>query len=305
MKIYFLLVLCVLFWSANFVIGRFVAGSIMPFELAFFRWFGVFIVTLPFLFLHRKKIFLAIRMHFGILLILATLGIAGFNTFLYIGLQDTTATNALLINSSIPILILFLSAIILKKKITQRQTFGILLSTFGVIFLVLKGDIHTLLTLNFNQGDFWVIVSSVCWATYSVLIKFKPSSLSSFEFFIAIVALGTLILLPFYLYQGYSLSREISILAHYYWAIAYVVIFTSILSYYLWHLGITHIGADRTGQFTHLMPVFGSFLAYLFLGEVLEFYHLIGVILIGWGIYLSLFAKRVKSFGEGLPIKKP
>ena len=295
MKIYALLVLCVLFWSANFVIGRFVAGSIMPFELAFFRWLGVFVVTLPFLLLHVKKIVLAIKTDFWILFVLASLGIAGFNTFLYIGLQDTTATNALLINSSIPILILFLSTLILKIRITKRQTFGILLSTFGVIYLVLKGDIHTLLTLNFNQGDFWVIVSSMCWASYSVLIKFKPASLKSFEFFVTIVAMGTLILLPFYLYQGYTMQREISMLRDYYWAIAYVIIFASLSSYYLWHLGITHIGADRTGQFTHLMPVFGSILAYLFLGEVLEMYHLMGIVLIGFGIYLSLFAKRLKK----------
>lgn len=295
MKIYFLLVLCVLFWSANFVIGRFVAGSIMPFELAFFRWLGVFVVTLPFLLLHVKKIALAVKTDFWIVFVLACLGIAGFNTFLYIGLQDTTATNALLINSSIPILILFLSTIILKIRITKRQTIGILLSTFGVIYLVLKGDIHTLLTLNFNQGDFWVIVSSLCWASYSVLIKFKPSSLSSFEFFVTIVGMGTLILLPFYLYQGYTMKRELSLLREYYWAIAYVIIFASLLSYYLWHLGITHIGADKTGQFTHLMPVFGSILAYLFLGEFLEIYHLIGIVLIGFGIYLSLFAKRLKK----------
>jgi drug/metabolite transporter (DMT)-like permease len=272
--------------------GRFVAGAMMPYELAFFRWLGVFVVTLPFFLLHIKKIALAFRTDFWILLVLATLGIAGFNTFLYIGLQDTTATNALLINSSIPILILFLSVVILKKMITNRQIVGILLSTFGVIFLVLKGDIHTLLTLSFNQGDFWVIVSSVCWASYSVLIKFRPSSLSSFEFFVAIVALGTLILFPFYLYQGYTIQREVFILRQYYWVIAYVIIFASLLSYYLWHLGIAHLGADRTGQFTHLMPVFGSILAYFFLGEVLEMYHLMGIVLIGFGIYLSLFAKR-------------
>lgn len=292
MKIYALLVLCVLFWSANFIIGRYVAGAILPIELAFFRWFGVFLVTFPFLLLHVKKIAMALKTHFGIILLLSLLGIAGFNTFLYLGLQDTTATNALLINSSIPILILFLSAIILKKAIVKRQILGIVLSTLGVIFLVLKGDIHTLLTLNFNQGDFWVIVSSLCWATYSVLVKFRPQMLSSFEFFVCIVALGTFILLPFYLAQGYTLSREWQLVREYYWAIGYVVLFTSILSYYFWHLGIAHIGADRTGQFTHLMPVFGSILAFVFLGEVLEAYHLVGVVLIGCGIYLSLFIKQ-------------
>ncbi len=294
MQIYLLLVLCVLFWSANFVIGRFVAGEIEPIELAFFRWFGVFIVTLPFWVLHVKKLWQTLKAHFAILVLLSGLGIACFNTLLYIGLQYTTATNALLINSSIPILILFFSFVILKKNITSMQVFGIILSTLGVIFLVLKGDWQTLLVLDFNRGDFWVIGSSLCWALYSVLVKFRPQHISSFEFFVTIVALGVIMLLPFYVAQGYTLEREWGVLKRYYGVIAYVVLFTSVLSYYMWHKGIAHLGADKTGQFTHLMPVFGSFLAYIFLGESLEWYHLGGIVLIAVGIYLSLFIKRVR-----------
>ncbi|QIR78066.1 DMT family transporter [Sulfurospirillum diekertiae] len=292
MQVYVLLVLCVLFWSANFVLGRFVAGAIEPWELAFFRWLGVFVVTLPFLLLHVKKIGRALRAHFGILVVLSALGIAAFNTLLYIGLQKTTATNALLINSSIPIIIVLLSFVILKTRISKLQVSGILLSTLGVIFLVLKGDVQSILTLSFNSGDFWVIASSLCWASYSVLVKFRPSSLSNFEFFITTVSLGLVMLLPFYLAQGYTWEREVMILTHYTWVIAYVVLFTSILCYYLWHYGIAHIGAGKTGQFTHLMPLFGSFLAYLFLGERLEWYHLGGILLIFGGIYLCLFVKK-------------
>jgi len=295
MQVYVLLVLCVLFWSANFVIGRFVAGVIEPWEIAFFRWLGVFIVTLPFLLLHVKKIWHALKSHFGILVLLSALGIAVFNTLLYIGLQQTTATNALLINSSIPIIILFLSFMILKTTISVRQIVGIVLSTLGVVFLVLKGDVRSILTLSFNQGDFWVIASSLCWASYSVLVKFRPKSLSSFEFFITTVSLGVVMLLPFYLAQGYTLEREVMIVTEHAWVFAYVVLVTSILCYYLWHKGIAQIGADKTGQFTHLMPLFGSFLAYIFLGERLEWYHLGGIMMIGGGIYLCLFVKNKLS----------
>lgn len=292
MQVYVLLILCVLFWSANFVIGRFVTGVIEPWEIAFFRWLGVFTVTLPFLLFHAKNIWSALKNHFAILVLLSALGIASFNTLLYIGLQHTTATNALLINSSIPIVILFLSYVILKTTISSRQVVGIVLSTLGVVFLVLKGDVKSILTLSFNQGDFWVIASSLCWASYSVLVKFRPKSLSNFEFFITTVSLGVAMLLPFYLAQGYTLEREVMVLRDHAWVFAYVVFVTSILCYYLWHRGIAQIGADKTGQFTHLMPLFGSFLAYVFLGERLEWYHLGGIVLIGGGIYLCLFVKK-------------
>jgi len=295
MQMYLLLVLCVLFWSANFVLGRFVAGSITPWELAFFRWAGVFVVMFPFLLLHVKNIWPALKRHFGILILLSALGIAGFNTLLYIGLQQTTATNALLINSSIPIIILFLSFVILKTPISARQVVGIVLSTVGVIFLVLKGKLGTILSLSLNSGDLWVIASSVCWASYSVLVKFRPSNLSSMEFFITTVSLGMVMLVPFYLAQGYSFEHEMMVVTHFPWAILYVVLVTSILCYYLWHKGIVSIGAGKTGQFTHLMPLFGSFLAYIFLGERLEWFHLGGVILIFGGIYLCLFSKKVSA----------
>lgn len=295
MQVYGLLVLCVLFWSANFVLGRFVTGAMEAWELAFFRWLGVFVVTLPFLLLHIRKIWATLKRHFGILVLLSALGIACFNTLLYIGLQHTTATNALLINSSIPIMILFLSFLILKTPISKRQVAGILLSTFGVIFLVLKGDVQSIFALHFNSGDLWVIASSVCWASYSVLVKFRPTTLSSFEFFITTVSLGLVMLLPFYIAQGYSMEREMMVLRSYAWVIVYVVLVTSILCYYLWHKGIAQIGADKTGQFTHLMPLFGSFLAYIFLDERLEWYHLGGVVLIFGGIYLCLFVKKVTA----------
>lgn len=295
MQIYLLLVLCVLFWSANFVLGRFVAGAIEPLELAFFRWLGVLIVMLPFFLLHVKTLWHAFSKHSGILLLLSALGIACFNTFLYIGLQDTTATNALLINSSIPIMIVFLSFVILKTRLSERQIAGIVLSTLGVVFLVLKGDVQSIIHLHFNTGDLWVIASSLCWASYSVLVKFKPATLSSMEFFVATVALGVVMLLPFYLMQGYSFEREMMVLSEFAWAIAYVVLVTSILCYFLWHKGIVHIGAGKTGQFTHLMPLFGSFLAYLFLGERLEWFHLGGLVLIFGGIYLCLFSRKAKA----------
>jgi len=295
MQMYLLLVMCVLFWSANFVLGRFVAGAIDPWELAFFRWLGVLVLMFPFFLLHVKNIYSALKSHFGILVVLSALGIAGFNTLIYIGLQQTTATNALLINSSIPIIILFLSFVILKTAIAPRQVLGIILSTLGVVFLVLKGDLYSIVQLRFNEGDLWIIASSLCWASYSVLVKFRPSHLSSMEFFVTTVALGVVMLLPFYLAQGYSVEREVMIVSQYPWVIAYVVLVTSILCYYLWHKGIAHIGAGKTGQFTHLMPLFGSFLAYVFLDERLEWYHVGGIILIFGGIYLCLFAKQISA----------
>jgi len=292
MKAYIFLILCVLFWAGNFVLGRFIKDDITPFEMAFFRWLFVLFIVSPILILRFKNIFNTIKKHFPILLILSALGITAYNTFLYIALTTTTSTNALMINSTVPILILLLSFFILKQKLVLHQFFGILLSTAGVVFLILKGELTNIVTLDFNQGDLWIVLSSLSWAFYSVIIKFKPKELNNFELFTTLVLLGFLILLPIYLYQGYSLEKEIEVLKSNYLAFLYISIFASCLSYYFWHYGIDHIGANKTGQFVHLMPLFGTILAYIFLDERLMFYHLIGAFFIAIGIYMSLFFKK-------------
>lgn len=295
-KVYILLSLCVLFWSGNFIIGRFIGNNVQPFELAFFRWFLVCIFLLPtFLFIDIKRVFSFIKQRVFFFLFISLLGVTLFNTIVYIALQTSKATNALLINSIVPILILILSFFILKTKIYVTQVFGILLSTIGVIFLVLKGDLLNLLNIQFTQGDFWILLSSLIWALYSVIVKFKPEGIKHLELFIIIVYIGFLLLLPLYIFQGYSLENEIDIFKQNWPYFLYVSFFASILSFYFWHLGIDNIGAEKTGQFTHLMPIFGAILAFVFLKERFEYYHIIGALLIGIGIYLSLFLKKVNK----------
>ncbi len=287
-----LLTLCVLFWSGNFVIGRGIHEHIGPVSLALFRWLGVAILVSPILIKNFSNILKTFKKNFLILNVLALLSITGFNTILYVGLNYTTATNALLINSFIPIMILVLSYFILKIHIKSIQLLGILLSTFGVFFLILRGDFSTLATLEFNVGDILIFCSSFVWALYSVLVKFRPKELSDFEFFTTIAYIGLFWLMVIYLINGSSFTEDISLVGEYYAVFIYVALFASVLSYYFWHRGIHEIGANKTGQFTHLMPLFGSILAYLFLDEKLSFYHIIGAAFIGTGIYLSLFTSN-------------
>ena len=292
-KVYILLALCVLFWSGNFVLGRFVKADIQPIELAFFRWTFVLLLILPSLiFLDIKKMFRICKENLLIMSVLAVLGISTYNTVLYLALQHTTATNALLINSMTPMIIVVYTFLILRTQISKIQIMGVCSSTLGVFYIVLKGDMSNFLSLEFSQGDLWIIVASNVWALYSVLLRYKPHGLKTIELFVCFVFIGYLFLLPVYLYQGYSLEREVSLLKEYWYFFLYISLCASILSYYFWSTGVETIGANAAGQFTHLMPIFGSILAYIFLNESLEMIHFIGAILIALGIYLGLFYKK-------------
>ncbi|WP_345972169.1 DMT family transporter [Sulfurimonas diazotrophicus] len=298
-SVYILVGLCVLFWSGNFVLGRFVRDDVQPLELVFFRWLLVCVMLLPALYyVSLRNIIRLIRAHFVVTSVLAILSVTFFNTILYTALQTTTATNALLINSSVPIMILILSALMLKHDVTKRQVMGIALSTMGVLFLILKGEIGNIAALNLSHGDFWMLVSSLVWALYSVLFKLKPAGFSSAELFMANMYLGFVYLLPIYLVQGYTFHTELLLFENYWTYFIYVSLFASILSYIFWNRGIDVLGAAKTGQFAHLMPLFGAVLAYIFLGETLQSYHVVGAVLIGAGIYTSLFLSKPAAATE-------
>jgi drug/metabolite transporter (DMT)-like permease len=294
MKYYVFLVLTVLFWSGNFVFGRLVSTSIEPMQLSFFRWFFVLVILMPYILLHYKNILSVFKKKYILIITFGALGIAGFNTFLYYGLQTTTATNALLINSSIPIFIIVLSSLIFRTKITKLQLTGVIISTLGVMYLILKGEISHISQLEFTSGDLWIIAACVDWALYTVLLKHKPKELNSFEFFGLTNLIGTSILYCLFLYQGYSFNLDFLENEKVLYSLIYIVIFPSILAFYFWNISTVEVGVNKAGQFTHLMPIFGAILAYLFLGEVLKSYHLVGISLIGLGIYLSIFFKREK-----------
>lgn len=291
-KIYILLALCVLFWSSNFILGRYLHEEFEPITLAFYRWLGVFIAVLPFFILDFKKIFEVFKNNFVFTLLLAFFSIVCFNTLLYFGLEETTATNALLINSIFPMLVLFLSFIILKSKITQNQILGIVLSTLGVVFIVLKGDFLQIGNFELNHGDLYIISATLTWALYSVLLKYKKLSLTPTQFFAFMVVLGFIMMLPLYLNFTPSIANDLTLVYKHSEIILFMVIFPSILSFLFWNRGILEIGAEKTGQFTHLMPIFGTILAFLFLGETIMSYHFFGMVFIFLGIYLSQFLKK-------------
>lgn len=293
MKIYLLLILCVAFWSGNFVIGRFIRFELDAIELSYFRWLCVSVLFLPQIIKYHASIISNIKNHFVYMVASSLLGISCFNTFLYLGLKDTMATNALMINSSIPILIILFSWIFLKTKITKLQFLGVVLSMLGVIYLALNGRLSNLLTFTFNHGDVLVFASSLTWAGYSVLLKIKSDDIKAF--LPTVVLLGTILLTPLFFITGHSLSAIIAISLNAKLTILYTALFASMASYYLWAKGIEAIGANKTGQFTHLMPVFGIILAYLFLDERMHMYHIYGFALIGFGLWLSLFYKADNS----------
>lgn len=282
---YVLLILAVLFWSINFVVGRAVRLDIPPIGLAFWRWTGASILILLPAQRYLKRDWQQVRKNLPILLLLSATGIAIFNTLVYAGLQWTIVINAVLIQSLMPVLIVVMSFLLFREKITRLQALGISISLAGAVTIILKGDLNILESLTVNRGDIIIFLAVICYAAYSVLLRKRPA-IHPLSFVAVTLIIGSLMLLPLYLWETYTI-RPIRFNAITLQAICYVAIFPSIVSFICYNRGVELVGANRAGLFLHLMPVFGSLMAIAFLGESLQGYHGIGVGLIALGIVLA------------------
>lgn len=217
---------------------------------------------------------------------LVGLGVTNFNTMLYLGLQTTTASNSVLLLSVTPLVILFFSWTLLAIPATKLQLLGILVSLAGVIMIISKGELVSVSGFSVVVGDLWILGSVASWGLYSVLLRKRPAGLDGLPLLGYTILFGLFGILPFYLWETLG-GRPMSINGLTFMSVAYVAIFASLLAYMFWNHAVTQIGANRAGLFIHLIPLFGSLLSVLILGERLHSYHLKGILLIATGIVLA------------------
>ena len=283
---YLLLTLTALFWAGNWVVGRAMRDVASPISLTFWRWILAWILLFPFALPHIRREWRTIWASKRILIILGLLGTGTYNALSYTGLQYTSVTNAVVLNSVVPILIAAVSWAFLGEKLTLVQGLGILISLTGVLCILTRADPEVLLALRFNVGDLWVFVSMLVWAFYTVALKWRPAGLHPLAFLESIATVGLVAMLPLYL-AGVGGRSGIALTTGSVLALLYLGIFPALLAYIFWNRAVAEVGPSIAGLFMHLMPVFGTGLAIVFLGESLHAYHFVALALILGGLFIT------------------
>lgn len=283
---YFLLVLTTLFWSGNFVISRGMHAEIPPLALSFWRWAIALAILSLFGVRHLWRQRDIARRHARFIAVQGILGVSGFNTLVYFAVQSTTAINAVLVNSCIPVLIALFSWLLYRETMSPRQCMGVLLSLSGVLLIIAKGEVAALLAVRFNPGDLLVFLAAAVWALYSANLRRYPQELHPFAFQSGIVILGLACIAPFYLLELAS-GKGFVLTAPTLATLLYVALFASVLAFIFWNRAVRIVGANKAGPFIHLMPLFSTILAVLFLDERLYSYHFQGAALIFTGIIMT------------------
>ena len=289
---YLLLTLTSLFWSLNWVIGRAIVGHVSPLALASIRWMVAVAVMMPFAWPLIRAHWPAVRRGWKEIVWLAFWGTGLHNAFAYVGLQYTTATNGVMLNSSIPIMIILIGWVIYRETITRVQAFGVAVSLAGVLAIISRGDPAVLASLEMNKGDLIVLAGMVFWAAYTVFLRLKPAELPGLALLACCGCVGVVLLAPLFAFEMMFLEGRVELTAATVGAMLYVGIFPSFVGYVFWNRGVAEVGPNVAGIFVHLMPAFVSVLAWLFLDERIHAFHLVGIALILAGIALTARGKR-------------
>ncbi|HYI15842.1 MAG TPA: DMT family transporter [Thermomicrobiales bacterium] len=281
-----LLVLAMFLWGGNFVAGKALASDVAPVTISFWRWSLALLVLLPFSFGSLRRHRILLLAHWRLIAATGATGIAGYSLCLYQSLTSTSAINALLFISTAPLLITLANRLIFHDRGTAWQTIGTLVSSLGAVVVIAHGDATRLLALRLNRGDLWILAGVLIWVTYSVLLRQRPAALPTLPFFTASVAAGVLQMVPLVAWQ-FARGERLEITAPTVAGLLYVAVGVSAVGYACWTRAIAALGPERAGTFLHLIPIFGTLMATIFLGERLAPYHLVGAALVAGGLRLA------------------
>ncbi len=284
---YITLVIAMMIYALAVIVARYVHADIPPAGLTFWRFFAAFVILLPFVYRQCIRQWAATRQMWRHIVAIAIIQSVIGQVAFYIGVQTTTATNAGLIVAIQPALVICFAFMLLGDTMTRRQGIGLVLAISGAIAIITRGDFAVLRELNLVVGDFWILLSILCWGYYSILVRQCSAVMSPLVIFETMCFVSFVGLIPVYgaemLFWDLYVSFDVLTVS----AVLFFAVFASIFALTFMMNGIATIGPGRTAVFSYLIPPFTAIAAYFLLGEEFKNYHLVGMILVLLGVYLA------------------
>jgi len=262
---YVLLLIATLGWGGNAVAGKLASSDWGPFTLTCIRWLLVVVVLLPFAWRHMVQDKTLIVKRWWFFIFAGGVGMALFNLLMFLALNYTTAINVSIEQASMPVFIILANFLVLSQRVTAMQIVGVMISIVGVFVTASKGDLVLVVKDGFNKGDLIMLLGCFFYATYTFVLRWRPQV--HWLTFMCLIAVGAFIMSVMLLF--------------------YIVIVPSIISQLSFAKSVELIGGNRAGLFINLVPVFGSILAVLIIGEQFRLFHAIGMVLVIGGILLA------------------
>jgi len=270
--------------ASNLVVARGGVEHVPPISLAFWRWFLVFLILLPFTYLTILKNIKYLKKEYKKLFFLGLMGCGVCGAFPFMAGMSTTVANMGIIYTSSPIFIILISSYFYKESLNTVQFLGLGLCFTGVVSIIAKGEISLLVSLKFTSGDLWMLGAAIGWALYAVLLLNWKSKFNLFSRFAIIAFFGAVSLLPFSLIENYFIRPVVFNHKFYFWTI-FAAISPGIIAFSLYAQAQRYLGASITGFTLYLFTIYGAFYGIFIFEEQLKSYHYYGATLVFTGMF--------------------
>jgi len=280
-----LLTLAAIFWAGNTVAARLAIDQISPFMLVFLRWVLVLAWLLPIYGAQVRAHWPEIRPRLVGIVLMASLGLTGFNALYYVAAHDTSAINIGILQGSIPIFVLLGAFFAHRTRTTLLQLAGVLITAIGVVVVATRGAPLSILEIELNRGDLAMLAACVLYAFFTVALRDRPS-MPGAAFFTLLALIAAVTSLPLVALEALTTGATMPTLQG--WLVtAWVAVFPSTLSQLFYLRGVDLIGPGRAGVFVNLVPVFAAVLAVVLIDEPFAAFHAVALVLVIGGIWLA------------------
>lgn len=279
-------------YGLNYSIAKDVMPEyILPFGFIFCRVLGA--LCLFWLFAAFRQSEKVERKDILKLAICGLFGVASNQLMFFYGLNLTTPINAAIIMTCNPILVLMISAVVLKERITSKKIVGIILGLVGASTIILnKSEIN--ISSDGLVGDLFILLNATAYAIYLVLVKplmqkYSPLTVIKFVFLF-----GFLYVLPFGANQFLTIEWH-SFPTSIWWAFAFVVIGTTFFAYLFNIYGLKTLSPSVVSTYIYSQPLIASIVAILLAKDELTLIKTLAAVLIFFGVYLVSSNKNLVS----------
>lgn len=291
---YLMAITAIFFWSFNIIVASYFATALAPFEIAFGRWFVASLVLVPLAWRGLRDNFSLLLKNWELVISLALVGIVFDNTLIYYAGRTAPAIDMGLLDVTGPIFLVILSRLFLKTPITTQQIWGLSIAIVGVLVIIVQGNLTQLLHFKFVDGDFIMLLNTLCFAVYSLLQSKRPKEISQSTLLGATAIMGLIMITPF-LFLTVSEYNLTHLKLVDYGVFIYLGIFNSVISYLCWNSALARLGNIKTSIIYYLLPLFSTLEAYFLLNEKIFLSQLLGGCLVIGGIALVSIHRSSKK----------
>ena len=268
-----------MFWGGTFVFTRIAAQTFGPFTGAGLRYAIALVFLLPMAWKQNRNAFRITLSKFPALFLSGFMGVFAYNFFFFKGLKTTPASRGALLAALSPSLVMLISSIVYKEKLSLRKITGIIISLFGVVVVISRGHFIELLS-SIETGDLFMLGCPVTWAFYTLAGRAAVKHHTPLQTTTWASISGLALLFLFSFTEPMPTTVPISVWV----SLGYLGIMGTVVAFVWYYDGIRAIGATRAAIFNNLVPVFAVIFSVFILQENVSWYTWLGGLLVISGV---------------------